>query len=206
MNYRFVAATFLVLGPSLATACSDANTAQPIKVEATYDKTTGKLTRLTADMNKDGKIDTWTYMDGATLLRTEQDMDGDDKIERWEYSGPDGTAVKVALSRRNTGRPDIWTYLDGAGNATRVESASVDALNGEARIDRTEVYTAGRLTRVEEDTDEDGRVDKWEQHDGPTLTAVEFDHDKDGKPDERISFGPDGKVLSRQKIGGQLLY
>ena len=169
-----------------------------VKVQATYDATTGKLTCLTADVDKDGRIDTWTYMDGTTPLRSEQDMNADGKIERWEFSRSDGTALKVALSRRQTGNPDIWMYLDAAGEPTRIESASRDSANGEARIDRTEFYAAGRLTRLEEDTDGDGRVDKWERHDGPTLTSVEFDYDKDGRPDERILFGPGGKVLSRQ--------
>ena len=174
-----------------------------IPVDATHDQTTGKLTTLAADLNKDGKIDTWTYMNGAIPLRTEQDMDGDGRIERWEYSGPDGKAVKLAVSRRRTGKPDMWTYLDAAGEPERIESASVDLLSAgqEPRIDRIEIYAAGRLTRVEEDTDADGRMDKWEQHEGSALTSVEYDHDKDGKADERISFGPGGKVLSVRKIG-----
>ncbi len=194
----------LVVGLLTFAATGCAKDPNQLKVDATYDKTTGKLTCLTADLNKDGKIDTWTYMDGSTPLRSEQDMDADGKIERWEFSGPDGVAVKVALSRRNTGKPDIWTSLDATGQPTRIESASVDSpdKDKDARIDRTEFYTTGRLTRVEEDTDEDGRVDKWEQHDGPTVTSVEFDYNKDGKPDERISFGPGGIVTGRQKIGG----
>jgi hypothetical protein len=175
------------------------------KVDATYDKATGKLTRLQADLNGDGRTDTWTYMDGAVPTRTEQDLNGDGKIERWEYPRPDGTNAEVALSRRNTGQPDMWTYLDPGGEPTRIEFASTDAPTPEqkARIDRTELYTAGRLARVEEDTDGDGRVDKWEQHDGPDVRSVEFDHDRDGKPDERITFGAGGKVIDRQKIGTQ---
>jgi len=174
-----------------------------VGVDPTYDPTTGTLTTLTADLNKDGTIDTWTYMNGSIPLRTEQDMDGDGKIERWEFSGTDGTAVNVAVSRRKTGKPDMWTHLDAAGEPERIESASVDlgTLGQTPRIDRIEIYTAGRLTRVEEDTDGDGRMDKWEQHNGSVLTWVEYDRDKDGKPDERISFGPGGKVLKVEKIG-----
>lgn len=180
-------------------ACSPDSTA----VDAIYDKATGKLTQLAADLNKDGKIDTWTYMNGAMPLRTEQDMDGDGKIERWEFSGPGGQTVKVALSRRKTGKPDIWTYLDAAGEPERIESASVGlpGAETEAKIDRIETYANGRLSRVAEDTDADGRMDKWEQHEGSGLTSVEYDHNGDGRADERVSFGPGGKVLSVQKIG-----
>ena len=43
----------------------------------TYDTKTGKLSRLTADLNQNGKIDTWTYMDAAKILRTERDRNED---------------------------------------------------------------------------------------------------------------------------------
>lgn len=192
-------AVLLSLLIAAAVACSKPD--RP-KVESSYDKATGKLKLLTADQNKDGKVDTWIYMDGAKPLRTEQDLDGDGKIERWEFLRPDGSATEIAVSRRKTGQPDMWTYYDASGDATKIETASTDGTAGQpARADRTEFYTAGKLVRVEEDTDGDGRVDKWEQHDGPLVTSVEFDYDKDGKPDERIVFASDGRVTARQKLG-----
>jgi hypothetical protein len=191
-----------VLAAAAGAGCADP--AKEVHLQTSYDKSTGKLNRLAADLNKDGRTDTWTTMDGATPIRTEQDMDGDGKVERWEYFRSDGSVERVALSRRNTGKPDMWTWLDAAGQAARIETASQDAAaNGQdARVDRWEIYKDGRLDRVEEDTDGDGRVDKWEKHEGPAIVFVEFDHDKDGKPDERISFDSAGKIISRQKIGG----
>ncbi len=35
---------------------------------ASYDKVTGKLTELTHDANKNGRIDTWTEMDGTAAV------------------------------------------------------------------------------------------------------------------------------------------
>lgn len=55
------------------------------EIVASYDPKTGRLSKLSADLNKNGKIDTWTYMDGAKTIRTEQDQNEDGKIDRWEY-------------------------------------------------------------------------------------------------------------------------
>ena len=49
------------------------------RVEATYDKTTGKLVQLTIDANKDGKPDIYSYMDGTKFVRIEIDKDEDGK-------------------------------------------------------------------------------------------------------------------------------
>src|SRR5207302_942524 len=67
------------------------------QVHPTYDKTTGTLTRLEADSDHDGKIDTWAYMDGARVVRVEIDEDGDGKVDRWEYhsQGQAGQAGQV---------------------------------------------------------------------------------------------------------------
>lgn len=201
MRPKYKTLGWIALG-LLGAACGTRPDAGGVAVQATYDKGTGKLSTLTADTNHDGKIDTWTYMDGAVPLRTEQDLDGDGRIERWEYTRPDGSNAQIAVSRRATGQPDMWTYLDEKGTTTRVETASADAVQAgqKARVDRTEYYEAGRLVRVEEDTDGDGKVDKWEAHDGPAVLWLELDTDKNGTPDERITFGPAGQVVRRDKI------
>ena len=57
-----------------------------------------------------------------------------------------------------------------------------------ARIDRTEYYLKGELSRAEEDTDGDGRVDKWERYASGALTSVSFDTTKSGKPTTTIDY------------------
>lgn len=192
----------LVLAASCALAVSACGGTSETRVQSTYDPVTGKLARLEADSNGDGRVDTWTYMDGAVPIRTEQDLDGDGRIERWEYSRPDASAEKVAVSRNRNGKPDMWTYFDTAGEITRIEIAPLQGVDGSdaGRIERSEFYQGGRLVRVEEDTDADGRVDKWELHDGPTVLSADFDQDRDGKPDERVTFGPGGVVTARAPI------
>src|SRR5207253_3152328 len=91
------------------------------RVQATYDKQTGKLVQLTVDAKKDGKPDIYSYMDGTKFVRIEIDNDEDGKIDRWEYYGPDQKLEKVGFSRANDGKPDAWAYQAPDGSIGRVE-------------------------------------------------------------------------------------
>jgi hypothetical protein len=161
--------------------------------QATYDPKTGKLTRLTADLNKDGKIDAWTYMDGTKVLRTELDADQDGKIEKWEYHGDDGKVAKVALSREKNGKQDAWFYPGPDGKIARAELSSEQ---DEKKIDRWEWHENGEAVRVEEDASGDGKVDKWQTLKNGSIVAVLLDENYDGKPDRRLNYGPNGQLLS----------
>ena len=158
----------------------------------TYDKTTGKLTQLTYDRNKDGVVDTWSDMDGAKPLQTRIDLDQDGTIDRWEYYDGAGQLVKVGFSRNVAGKPDAWAFSGPDGAIARVEASSVA---DEKKIDRWEQYAAGVMTRVEEDTNRDGRPDKWETYQGGAMKTVEFDENADGKPDRRLTYADGGGQL-----------
>lgn len=158
----------------------------------TYDKTTGKLTQLTYDRNKNGTIDTWTDMDAATPLRSRIDTNEDGKVDRWEYYDPAGQVLKVGFSRKNDGKPDAWAYSGADGQVQRVE---VSTTGDEKTIDRREFYTAGVLARVEEDTNADGKVNVWETYEGTVLKTTTFDEDGDGRPDRRLSYRDGALVL-----------
>ena len=139
---------------------------------ASYDKTTGKLTELTYDANKNGRIDTWTEMDGTRPVRSRLDSNEDGRIDRWEYYDEAGRLTRVGFSRKADDRPDAWAYSTAEGRIDRIEiSSTADP----AHIDRWEFYDtaaapsatavgAGPLLRVEEDTNHDGRTDKWERY------------------------------------------
>ncbi len=159
---------------------------------ATYDKATGRLKELTFDSNKNGVIDTWTHMDGSTIVDTVVDEDEDGKIDRWEYYGPGGRLEKVALSRAKTGVPDLWLYSGPDGQVARAEVST----RQDGRVDRWEWYEGGALARAEEDTDHDGRPDKWETYQDGRLVAAAFDEDRDGRPDRRLAYGSDGGLVS----------
>ena len=161
--------------------------------QATYDPETGRLTRLTADLNKNGVIDTWTYMDGTRPVRSEIDADEDGKIEKWEYHGDDGTVIKVALSREKNGKADIWMY---PGPDRTLARAEISSEQDESKIDRWEWYEGEQLVRAEEDASGDGVVDKWETHRGGSLATMMLDEDYDGSPDRRLTYGEGGRLLT----------
>jgi hypothetical protein len=163
----------------------------------TYDKATGRLTELTFDANKNGKIDTWTEMDGDRPLRSRIDQNEDGRPDRWEYYDEKGKLAKVGFSRKADGKPDAWAYATSDGRIDRIEVSSV---GDEHRIDRWEYYEgfapkliadgapAGSLLRVEEDTNRDGRADKWERYVDGVVASVEFDENGDGRRDRRLTY------------------
>jgi len=144
-------------------------------VSVQYDKDTGHLRKIEIDQNKNGRMDTWSYWDGARLDRIEIDKDEDGKIERWEHFGPDSNTrvVRVGSSSRDDGVEDTWTY-----------PAADDPL---------------AVGRVETDTDRDGRIDKRETYTRSatdpgrrTLSMVETGIDASGKAERTLYYRPDG--------------
>ena len=192
----------------LCSACSDPEKAR-IKetTRPTYDKATGKLTELTYDANKNGKIDTWTAMDGTRPLRSRMDLNEDGKIDRWEYYDERGGLAKVGFSRKQDGTADAWAYSGPDGKVARVEISSV---GDDMKLDRWETYEQGVLVRAEDDTNADGRVDKWETYAEGAVKTAATDEDGDGQPDRRLTYDngrlvliesePDGAGEYRKKV------
>jgi hypothetical protein len=176
-----------------ATACTDPEKERLKQTTIpTYDATTGKLKELTYDFNKNGKIDTWTQMDGARPVSARQDLDEDGRMDRWEYYDGSGTLVKVGLSRKDRGTPDTWAYPNATGEIERVE---VSSSGDEQKIDRWEHYAANVLVKAEEDTNRDGRPDKWETYEHSALRTATFDENHDGVPDRRLTYDASGTVV-----------
>lgn len=147
-------------------------------VKAEYSPKTGRLQRLGVDLNKNGKIDTWTYQNGTQLDRIEMDKDENGTIDRWEHY-VNNKMVKVGTSSRGDGVEDEWAFLSSAGT----------------------------LDRVEADTDRDGRIDKWESYEpspkpggAPVLRAVSMDPDSSGKPTRRLLYRADGSFERSETI------
>lgn len=174
-------------------ACSDPGQARSRDTtRPTYDKATGRLKELTYDANQNGKIDTWTEMDGARPIRSRIDRDEDGRLDRWEYYDASGALTRVGFSRRQTGTPDAWAYSGPDGRIARVDSSST---GDESRIDRREFYEQGLLARSESDTNGDGRPDQWETYEAGVLKTAAVDQDGDGRPDRRLTYGPDGALV-----------
>ena len=160
------------------------------RVEPVYDGATGKLQLLKYDASGDGTIDTWSYMDGARVVRIELDPDQNNVIDRWEYYGPDQTIEKVGTSRAGDNTPDSWAFFDGTGAITKLELST----HRNGTVDRVEYYEGGARVRAEEDTNADGRIDKWESYEGSRLASVAFDTRQRGTPDRRVIYAQDGTV------------
>ena len=142
------------------------------------------------DSNGNGKIDTWSHMDGTRVLWIEIDKDENDVIERWEYYGPDQKLLKVGYSTTNDGKVNAWAFKNADGSLARIEFAS----GPDATIGRTEFYERDALVRAEEDANTDGKVDKWETYSAGALASVAYDTRARGLPDRRLVYLPGGKL------------
>jgi hypothetical protein len=173
----------------LCAACSDPEGARlKATTKATYDERTGRLKELTYDANANGRIDTWTEMDGSRPVRSRLDRNEDGRIDRWEYYDAAGRIAKVGFSRRDTGQPDAWAVPGADGRIARV---LVSSSGEESRIDRWETYDPARpdvLSAVEEDTNHDGRPDKWEIYAAGELQKASFDENADGRVDRQLTY------------------
>ncbi len=149
-------------------------------IDAEYDIETGRLELITFDSDDNGTIDTWSYMDGNTVLRIEIDQDEDGVVERWEYYVGDRRLEKVGSSRGGDGVVDAWAFEGDDGELARVEVSTLR----DGTIDRWEFYESGVLVRV----DLDGRPDKWETRAGGFVATVSFDEDGDGQPERRLIY------------------
>lgn len=138
---------------------------------ATYDPKTGRLQKLDFDQNKNGRMDSFSYMDGTRTIRIEMDGDEDGKIDRWEHYDENNKIERVGSSSRDDEVQDTFAYPDAGGF----------------------------LARVDFDTDRDGNVDKREFYvtkpGSPNLRvlqSMEYDFDKAGQPGRRLYYGPEG--------------
>jgi hypothetical protein len=195
---------------SLVVACSDTSDAARLKAttQASYDLQTGKLAEITYDQNKNGKIDTWTKMNGALPVSSRLDTNEDGKLDRWETYGPDGKLTKVDFERAPTpdpanptslyiGKPNATAFMAADGSIERIEYFEVSA-TGLREVVLREFYSGAKvLTRTEEDTDGDGLLDIFQTFVDGVLRTTEFDEKKprDGKPDRRMTYSAEGALV-----------
>ena len=189
---RFVVAVGVAL--LVSAACSNPEQERLKQTtKATYDQSTGRLKELTYDANKNGRIDTWTDMDGTRPLRARIDRNEDGKLDRWEYYDDKGQLSKVGFSRSDDGKPDAWAFAGPDGKVVRIEISSV---KDETKIDRWERYepkgdspeVVGALLAADEDTNHDGKRDKWETYEAGALKTAAFDENHDGRPDRQLTY------------------
>ena len=162
----------------------------PRNIEPVYDPQTGKLQLLKYDANRNGKVDTWSYMDGTRVLRIEIDNDENGSVDRWEYYDAGQKLEKVGSSRANDGKEDAWSYTGPDGSLERIDVST----RRDGKVTRTERYLNNALVRAEEDSDGDGQIDKWETYEAERLATVAFDTVRRGTADRRLIYGADGSA------------
>ncbi len=78
------------------------------RLQKIVDPATGRLRLLIYDADGDGRLDTWSHMDGDRVLRLETDEDGDGVIDRWESYRADGSLETIGSSANHDGHADTW--------------------------------------------------------------------------------------------------
>lgn len=176
--------------------------------QASYDFTTGKLAEITYDQNKNGKIDTWTRMNGAVPVSSRLDTNEDGKLDRWETYDAAGKLTRVDFERvptpdaanptpLYTGKPNATAFMAADGSIERVEYWELSP-SGQRDVVLREFYNASKvMTRSEEDTDGDGLLDLFQTFADGVLRTSEFDetHPRDGKPDRRMTYSAEGVLI-----------
>jgi hypothetical protein len=186
-----------------ASACGADPASETSKGE--YDPVTGRLLSITYDRDGNGRIDTWTKMDGTRPVSSEIDTNEDGVIDRWEEyddagrlvragwirgsleSGPTVADPDAAIAPPRAPTPDTWLYPSPDGRTSRIDHLDRDN-EGREIITRREFYEGDLLVRVEEDKDGDGVMDQWETWVNGVLRSVEFDDGADGRPDRRFTY------------------
>ena len=165
----------------------------------TYDEFTGRLVRLMADQNGDGRADQWTYMDGNQPLRGEADQDADGRIDRWEYFDAQSALVLVGTSSRGDGIEDTWTWPAPTSGG---EMHTAISRRRDRHRDRHEYLRDNVLVRAEEDTNGDGRIDKWERYEAGALREAAFDTSfTTGRADRRVRYDAQGSTVEEDRDG-----
>ena len=154
------------------------------RIQATYDRSSGELSRLTIDGNIPGKPKLSSHINRGHVTRIDIDEDEDGRLDRWEYYGTARKLEKVGLSRANDGNQDAWAFAGADGRVWKVEVST----RRDGRVNRTEYYEQDQIVRAEEDTNFDGLIDKWETYRAGVLATASFDPARTGKPSLTIDY------------------
>src|ERR1043165_4423338 len=168
---------------------SDVDASVP-KVDPTLCDTNGKNV-VTYDLNHDGKPDVWrlykTEDDGGTkveyLTCKQVDFDHDGRKDWVVAYNRKGNTLFEKADFDYDGKWDMSAIYDTkTGMVAEIERDT----DFDGKFDVKEVYdSAGQLTSVRRDRNNDGQPDLWEQYKDGVLIAILYDDDFDGKVDRR---------------------
>ena len=158
------------------------------RVTPVYDST-GAITRIDYDVDRDGRTDMRAYLLDGRTVRIEADGNGDGIIDRWEYYRADGELDRLGTSSNSDGVEDTWVFQ--SGDQMRVDIST----RRDGIADRHEFHEHGIAVRAEQDTNADGRIDQWQRFDHGKLRELLVDTTQaSGRPDRRLVYADDGSV------------
>lgn len=163
------------------TACSgdDAGARQDPFGRARSDNLlTEGLRTETADLDRDGQADQWTYVnvENDRAVRAERDIDFNGSVDLYEYYDSTGHVIEEELHLDYDRSIDVVRYYR---DDTLLRRELVVGFGGD--FSYIKYYNAeGEVLRVERDSDGDGSIDTAEYFEDSRLIRVGRDEDGDG--------------------------
>lgn len=130
------------------------------------------------DANGDGRADLTMVMDGGHEVCRAADLDFDGKVDVWTYFDGAGVVVRREFDFDRDGAIDEIQTFSG-GQIVAKERASTLSHH----IDTWEKYANGRIVSAERDANGDGRVDQWWDFKSADCPVIHSDIDGNGQPD-----------------------
>jgi hypothetical protein len=125
------------------------------------------VVRKEKDLNNDGKIDSWEeFAPDGTLTKLTYDMDFDGKPDVALYFEKD-QLVRKEYAFGFDGIPRTFSYYE-KNKLVRKERDT----HGNGKIDIWEYWENGEVDRIGIDLDGDGQVDRWESRKAATAPAT----------------------------------
>ena len=150
----------------------------------------------TADYNRDGTADEWTYWRGDRLTNVEVDRNFDGTIDAsYSYSARNGLDESDFDDDFDGTFETIYNYTFGQPTGSRVD------FGGDGTADYRYRFEDGVLTEIDLLDPANGRARKTQFYEhGTRLTEAHWDSDGDGAFDTLIVYGPFEEEVSRSPI------
>lgn len=130
------------------------------------------------DANGDGKPDVTIVSEGGKEQCRASDLDFDGRVDLYSYVEGNGKLTRRELDYDRDGNIDeIQLFKDG------VISEKHRSTTLAKRLDTWETYEQGKLVKAERDADGNGRIDQWWDYKSADCPIIRADTDGNGEPD-----------------------
>jgi hypothetical protein len=130
------------------------------------------------DANGDGKPDvTIVSEDGKERCRA-ADLDFDGRVDLYSYLDKSGALTRRELDYDRDGNVDEIQLFKNGQISEKHRSTTVVK-----RLDTWETYSQGRIIKAERDSDGNGRIDQWWDYKTADCPLIRSDVDGNGEPD-----------------------